>query len=424
MSIHPELASLKRGPAAWHARAEEFDQLVTASDCDLCESICLSVRRPLAATLFGRGQMEDIRCKATEHDATVIFVDHPLSPVQQRNLEKAWNVKVVDRAGLILEIFAARARTREGSLQVELASLNYQISRLVRSWTHLERQRGGSGFLGGPGERQIELDRRMIRIRIRQLEKDLSRVRRMRATQRVGRKRKNIPTVALVGYTNAGKSTLFNRLTGSDVYAANQLFATLDPTLRKLELDGGHQLMLSDTVGFVRELPHELVEAFRATLEEVIEADLIMHVRDAADAQVREQGKVVEATLREIGLEGDAMPPIIEVWNKTDLAPRVQSRILRNIDGSRVALSALTGVGIDALMDVLRDWLEAQMEEVTLTVDATDGKTLAYCHAHGRVLHQRCSGGVVKITVRLSPASSARLKATTVPHGIHGRRKK
>ncbi|MDQ6960269.1 MAG: GTPase HflX, partial [Mariprofundaceae bacterium] len=267
------------------------------------------------------------------------------------------------------------------------------------------------GFLGGPGERQIELDRRMIRTRIRQLEKELAKVRRMRATQRTGRKRKNIPTVALVGYTNAGKSTLFNRLTESNVYAANQLFATLDPTLRKVELDGGHQLMLSDTVGFVQELPHELVEAFRATLEEVIEADLIMHVRDAADSEVREQGKVVEATLREIGLEGDTMPPVIEVWNKTDLAPRVKSRILQKIDGSRVALSALTGAGINALMDVLRDWLEAQMKEITLTVDATDGKTLAYCHAHGRVLHQRHSGGVIEITVRLPPALFSRLKS-------------
>jgi len=386
ISIHPELASLKRGPAAWHARAEEFNQLVMASNCDLHDSICLPVRRLLAATLFGRGQIENIRNSVAGQNAVVVFVDHPLSPVQQRNLEEAWDTKVVDRTGLILEIFAARARTREGSLQVELASLNYQISRLVRSWTHLERQRGGFGFLGGPGERQIELDRRQIRNRILKLEKELSKVRRMRSTQRAGRKRKNIPTVALVGYTNAGKSTLFNRLTGSDVYAANQLFATLDPTLRKVELAGGHLLMLSDTVGFVQELPHELVDAFRATLEEVVEADLIIHVRDASDPQVREQGKVVEATLRELGLEGDVMPPVIEVWNKTDLAPRVRSRIKPEIGGSRVALSALTGAGIDKLLDVLCDWLEAQMVEISLTLDVADGKGLAFCYEHGTVL--------------------------------------
>jgi len=411
ISIHPELTSLRRGPTIWQARAEEFDRLVTASDCDLRDSICVPIRKILAATLFGRGQIEDIRGKVTERDAKVVFVDHPLSPVQQRNLEKAWDVKVVDRTGLILEIFAARARTREGSLQVELASLNYQISRLVRSWTHLERQRGGFGFLGGPGERQIELDRRMIRTRIRQLEKEITKVRRMRATQRTGRKRKNIPTVALVGYTNAGKSTLFNQMTGSDVYAANQLFATLDPTLRKVILPGGHPLMLSDTVGFVQELPHELVEAFRATLEEVIESDLIVHVRDAADAQAHEQGQVVEATLREIGLEGDTMPPVIEAWNKTDLAPQVKSRLTPEITGSRVALSALTGSGINELKRLLCDWLEARMKEVALMVDAADGRTLAYCHEHGHVLHQRRSGSVIEITVRLHPSSYSRLES-------------
>ena len=410
ISIHPELASLKRGPHVWQARADEFNRLVAASDCDLRDSICVPIRRAVAATLFGRGQIENIRHNAAAQQAVVIFVDHPLTPVQQRNLEKAWDAKVVDRTGLILEIFAARARTREGTLQVELASLNYQISRLVRSWTHLERQRGGFGFLGGPGERQIELDRRMIRTRIRQLEKELSKVRRMRTTQRTGRKHKNIPTVALVGYTNAGKSTLFNRLTGSDVYAANQLFATLDPTLRKVTLEGGHQLMLSDTVGFVQELPHELVNAFRATLEEVVEADLIIHVRDASDPQVREQGKVVEATLQEIGLEGDAMPPVIEVWNKTDLAPQVKSRLVSAINGSRVALSALTGKGLTGLMELLRDWLEAGMVEMSITLDAADGKTLAFCHEYGRILDQHPSDDVIEITVRLPPVASSRLK--------------
>ncbi len=418
ISVHPQLTSKRLGAQTWLARSEEFDRLVVAGSCELSDSITVPVRRVLAGTLFGSGQMENIARRAAACDAQVVFVDHPLTPVQQRNLEKAWDSKVVDRTGLILEIFAARARTREGALQVELASLNYQISRLVRSWTHLERQRGGFGFLGGPGERQIELDRRMIRNRIRQIEKDLQRVQRMRATQRAGRKRKDIPTVAFVGYTNAGKSTLFNRLTCADVYVADQLFATLDPTLRKLELEGGHALMLSDTVGFVQELPHELVDAFRATLEEVIEADLIVHVRDAADPQVIEQGKVVEATLREIGLDGDAMPPLIEVWNKIDLAPQVQSRIHPDINGSRVAVSAINGNGVDKLLILFRDWLESRMTEVVLRIPVADGKTLAWCYAHGRVVDQQSDkqgeqpsdADVMLLRVRLSCADVARVR--------------
>jgi len=309
-------------------------------------------------------------------------------------------------------------------MQEELASLNYQISRLVRSWTHLERQRGGFGFLVGPGERQLELDKRMIRGRIRQIEQDLVGVRRMRATQRAGRRRKEIPTVALVGYTNAGKSTLFNRLTEAGVFAADQLFATLDPTLRKVVLPGGHTLMLSDTVGFVQELPHELVEAFRATLEEVVEADLILHVRDASDSQVVEQGRVVNETLQMIMGEGWAdggseMPPCIEVWNKTDLAPQVMSRITPDIDGSRVALSAATGKGVDELLTLLRDWLESHMTQTQLRIPAANGRALAWCHANGRVLEQQHDGDDMLLTVRMSRAALGRFQAILAGNGSH-----
>ncbi|MDQ6971860.1 MAG: GTPase HflX [Mariprofundaceae bacterium] len=419
ISVHPDLLTDQVGAMAREARSAEFDRLVEASDCHLVESISLPVRKPRAGTLIGKGQIEELRQRVEEHEAQVVFVDHPLTPVQQRNLEKGLESKVVDRTGLILEIFAARARTREGAMQVELASLNYQISRLVRSWTHLERQRGGFGFLGGPGERQIELDRRMIRARIRQIEKALTGVRRMRATQRAGRRRKETPTVALVGYTNAGKSTLFNRLTAADVFAADQLFATLDPTLRKVALPGGQLIMLSDTVGFVQELPHELVDAFRATLEEVVEADLIVHVRDAADSQVLEQGKVVEETLQAImsedgsGGRGDGdedMPARIEVWNKTDLAPQIHSRITADIRDSRVALSAVTGDGVAELLSLLRDWLERYMVELDLRIPAANGKALAWCHANGRVLRQRSEGETMLLTVRLSEAAAGRIQ--------------
>jgi len=375
--------------------------LIAASHCQCIGSQSVAVRQLLPRSLLGSGQVEQLGQWMEANEAEVAFVDHQLSPVQQRNLETAWGVKVVDRTGLILEIFADRARTREGCLQVELASLNYQLGRLVRSWTHLERQRGGHGFLGGPGERQIELDRRMIRQTIQRLEVDLSQVRRMRATQRSGRERNAIQTVALVGYTNAGKSTLFNRLCQSDVHAADQLFATLDPTLRKLTLPNGLLLMMSDTVGFVQDLPHELVDAFRATLEEVMEADLIIHVRDMADPESAMQKQVVEETLQQMGLHGDEMPVMIEVLNKCDLAPHIESRICEGTHGSRLALSALSGKGVDDLLTVLQQWLQDAMQVCELRVPLGDGKTVALCHKHGVILQQHHDDEALYLQVQL-----------------------
>ncbi len=369
----------------------------------------LRARRP--SMLLGEGQVEAQKAALAAEDVTVVIVDAALSPVQQRNLERAWGRKVIDRTGLILDIFGERAVTREGALQVELAHLEYQRSRLVRSWTHLERQRGGFGFLGGPGETQIEADRRLIGERIVKLRKELEQVRRTRGLHRSARRRVPFPLVALVGYTNAGKSTLFNVLTGAEVAARDQLFATLDPTMRGLRLPSGRRAILSDTVGFVSELPHELVEAFRATLEEVAEADVILHVRDAAHPDtVAQQADVVEVldSMTHDGTLDRAWPErTIIVLNKADLlggVAHVEARV------GEIVISAITGEGLPALLAAIDLRIAEGMETAAYDIPPQDGARLAWLYQHGEVLDRRDEASGIHVTVRLLAADRARFE--------------
>ncbi len=369
----------------------------------------LRARRP--ATLLGSGQIESEQQHLTDADVTVCIVDAALSPVQQRNLERAWGVKVIDRTGLILDIFGERAATREGTLQVELAHLDYQRSRLVRSWTHLERQRGGFGFLGGPGETQIEADRRLITDRIVRLKRELEQVRRTRSLHRDARRRVPFPVVALVGYTNAGKSTLFNALTGAAVTARDQLFATLDPTMRGLTLPSGRRIILSDTVGFISELPTQLVAAFRATLEEVAQADLILHVRDIAHPDTVSQRADVLSVLAAMAQDGALDPGFsdhtIEVLNKADLVGGIDQVELRP---GAIAVSALTGDGFATLLATLDARIAAGMEETNYAIPHADGARLAWLYAHGEVTARAEGEAATDVTVRLLPADRARFE--------------
>ena len=371
----------------------------------------LRMRRP--STLLGEGQVGMVKEAVERHGVTVVVVDAALSPVQQRNLERAWGCKVIDRTGLILEIFGERARTKEGALQVELAHLDYQRTRLVRSWTHLERQRGGFGFLGGPGESQIEIDRRLISERIVKLKKELEQVRRTRGLHRKARERVPYPVVALVGYTNAGKSTLFNALTGAGVYAQDQLFATLDPTMRAIKLPSGRTVILSDTVGFISELPTQLVEAFRATLEEVAAADIILHVRDAAHPDTAAQRADVLGVLAEMANgAGAPLDPawegrVVEVLNKADLMGGAD--VVPHLEGT-IAVSALTGDGLDRLRAVLDERLAAGLETVEYRIPPADGAGIAWLYEHGEVLSRDDAEEAVRLTVRLSPAARARFE--------------
>ncbi len=371
--------------------------------------------QPRPGTLFGTGKVDELARLLKEREVALAIVDHALSPVQQRNLEKAWACKVLDRTGLILEIFGQRARTREGRLQVELAHLTYQKSRLVRTWTHLERQRGGFGFLGGPGEAQIETDRRLIDERIAAIRKELAVVVKTRGLHRTGRSRVPIPVVALVGYTNAGKSTLFNRVTGAAVSARDQVFETLDPTMRELKLPSGRRTILSDTVGFISDLPTQLVAAFRATLEEVVGADLVLHVRDISHPETEAQRHDVEAVLTSLGIDTEAGDgPVLEVWNKADrLSEAERADAERSIvrRGHRAVLvSAHTGEGLPPLLDAIDRRLGAGDEIISIEVPAGHGRLLSWLHAHAEVLEEATAEcGTITARVRIAPANRGKL---------------
>jgi GTP-binding protein HflX len=426
---HPALPDVARGERALiavpelprtgsrrsaDARAEEAEGLAEAIGIHVIETRPFRVRTVRPATLLGKGQVDEIAEMAKDKAAGLLIVDAPLAPIQQKNLEDEIGTKVIDRTGLILEIFGERAATAEGQLQVELAHLEYQAGRLVRSWTHLERQRGGFGFLGGPGETQIEADRRLIRDRMAKIRRELDQVKRTRSLHRGRRQRAPWPVIALVGYTNAGKSTLFNHLTGESVFAENLLFATLDPTMRDIRLPGFDKAILSDTVGFVSDLPTELIAAFRATLEEVQSANLIVHVRDMAHPDREAQKEDVEDVLQSLGLADEGAPPRIEAWNKIDLlSAEERGRLIEEAKRQQdaVPISALEGTGFDALRECMAEKLRSGEEVHQVRLAAAEGDKIAWLHARGEVLDQQIDHDEVQLAVRLSPENWARFQS-------------